>query len=82
MLAYKCGPVFAALTAGAIGTYSAFTIGITQWRTRFRQVRTCRHLTAHFFLSSSLSMQHSMAAMVRTHEDNMLWHSASAWRSM
>ncbi|EIE21768.1 ATP-binding cassette transporter [Coccomyxa subellipsoidea C-169] len=37
MLAYKCGPVFAALTAGAIGTYSAFTIGITQWRTRFRQ---------------------------------------------
>ena len=39
MLAYKCGPVFAALTAGAIGAYSAFTIGITQWRTRFRQVR-------------------------------------------
>lgn len=39
MLAYKCGPVFAGLTAGAIGAYSVFTIGITQWRTRFRQVR-------------------------------------------
>lgn len=37
MLAFKCGPVFAALTAGAIGAYSAFTIGVTQWRTRFRQ---------------------------------------------
>ncbi|CAL8471750.1 g11292 [Coccomyxa elongata] len=37
MLAYKCGPVFAALTAGTIGAYTAFTIGVTQWRTRFRQ---------------------------------------------
>ena len=37
LLAYKCGPVFAALTGGAIGAYTAFTIGVTLWRTRFRQ---------------------------------------------
>jgi ABC-type transport system involved in Fe-S cluster assembly fused permease/ATPase subunit len=43
MLAYKCGPVFAGLTAAAIGMYTAFTIGVTQWRTRFRQVCTLLH---------------------------------------
>jgi ABC-type transport system involved in Fe-S cluster assembly fused permease/ATPase subunit len=29
--------VFAGLTTGAIAAYTAFTIGVTQWRTRFRQ---------------------------------------------
>ena len=38
LLAYKCGPVFAGLTTGAIVAYTAFTIAVTQWRTRFRQV--------------------------------------------
>ena len=37
MLAYKCGPAFAGLTGVVIAAYTAFTIGITQWRTRFRQ---------------------------------------------
>ena len=37
ILAYKCGPEFAALTAGTIATYTAFTFGVTQWRTKFRR---------------------------------------------
>ena len=38
LLAYKCGPVFAGLTTAAIVAYTAFTVAVTQWRTRFRQV--------------------------------------------
>lgn len=34
--AYKCGWEFAGVTVGCIGAYAAFTLGITQWRTRFR----------------------------------------------
>ncbi|KAL4855557.1 ABC transporter B family member 25 [Chlorella vulgaris] len=37
ILAYKCGAPFAALTAGTIVAYTAFTFSITQWRTRFRR---------------------------------------------
>lgn len=37
ILAYKCGPAFAGLTAATLGLYTVFTFGITQWRTRFRQ---------------------------------------------
>ncbi|KAL4420535.1 hypothetical protein ABPG75_010191 [Micractinium tetrahymenae] len=37
ILAYKCGAPFAALTAGTIAAYTAFTFSITQWRTRFRR---------------------------------------------
>jgi ABC transporter ATM len=37
ILAYKCGPAFAGLTAGTIVAYTAFTFSITQWRTRFRR---------------------------------------------
>ncbi|VDP30512.1 unnamed protein product [Soboliphyme baturini] len=33
---YKCGTDFALLTLGCIGTYSVFTVVITQWRTKFR----------------------------------------------
>ncbi|KAM4662920.1 iron-sulfur clusters transporter ABCB7, mitochondrial [Discoglossus pictus] len=36
ILYYKCGANFAAVTLGTLGTYAAFTIGITQWRTKFR----------------------------------------------
>lgn len=34
--AYKCGWEFAGVTVGCIGAYAAFTLGITQWRTKFR----------------------------------------------
>ena len=37
ILAYKCGPAFVGLTAGTMAAYTAFTFGITQWRTRFRR---------------------------------------------
>lgn len=37
ILAYKCGPAFAGLTATTIAAYTAFTFGVTQWRTRFRK---------------------------------------------
>ncbi|XP_061217848.1 iron-sulfur clusters transporter ABCB7, mitochondrial isoform X2 [Neopsephotus bourkii] len=33
---YKCGAEFALVTLGTLGAYAAFTIGITQWRTKFR----------------------------------------------
>ena len=37
ILAVKCGPVFAGLTAGTIVGYTAYTLGVTQWRIQFRQ---------------------------------------------
>ncbi|NXM79578.1 ABCB7 protein, partial [Oenanthe oenanthe] len=36
ILYYKCGAEFALVTLGTLGAYAAFTIGITQWRTKFR----------------------------------------------
>nr|XP_060612594.1 iron-sulfur clusters transporter ABCB7, mitochondrial [Anolis sagrei ordinatus] len=36
ILYYKCGGPFALITLGTLGTYIAFTIGVTQWRTKFR----------------------------------------------
>ncbi|KAJ8015756.1 hypothetical protein DPEC_G00029450 [Dallia pectoralis] len=36
ILYYKFGVDFAAVTLGTLGTYTAFTIAFTQWRTRFR----------------------------------------------
>ncbi|XP_075691828.1 iron-sulfur clusters transporter ABCB7, mitochondrial [Rhinoderma darwinii] len=36
ILYYKCGAQFAFVTLGTLGTYTAFTVGITQWRTKFR----------------------------------------------
>ncbi|KAM4696518.1 iron-sulfur clusters transporter ABCB7, mitochondrial [Rhinophrynus dorsalis] len=36
ILYYKCGAQFAVVTLGTLGAYTAFTIGITQWRTKFR----------------------------------------------
>ena len=38
ILAYKCGPSFALLTAGTIGCYTAFTFWVTRWRAQFRKV--------------------------------------------
>ncbi|XP_003738311.2 ATP-binding cassette sub-family B member 7, mitochondrial [Galendromus occidentalis] len=36
ILWYKCGGQFAAVTLGCIGSYAAFTLLVTQWRTQFR----------------------------------------------
>ncbi|XP_048461239.1 iron-sulfur clusters transporter ABCB7, mitochondrial [Rhincodon typus] len=36
ILYYKCGGPYALVTLGTLTAYSIFTIGITQWRTRFR----------------------------------------------
>ncbi|XP_050392679.1 iron-sulfur clusters transporter ABCB7, mitochondrial isoform X3 [Patella vulgata] len=36
ILYYKCGGQFALVTLGCIGAYTAFTLLITQWRTKFR----------------------------------------------
>ncbi|KAM3866580.1 iron-sulfur clusters transporter ABCB7, mitochondrial [Diretmus argenteus] len=36
ILYYKCGGSFAAVTLGTLSAYTAFTILVTQWRTRFR----------------------------------------------
>ena len=33
---YRCGWEYAALTLSCIGVYTAFTMSITQWRTKFR----------------------------------------------
>ncbi len=37
ILAYSYGTPFAALTAGTVAAYTAFTFAVTQWRTQFRQ---------------------------------------------
>lgn len=37
VLTYKCGPQFALVTVGTIVAYTAFTLGVTQWRTKFRK---------------------------------------------
>lgn len=37
ILTYQYGAQFAALTAGTIGVYTAYTFGVTQWRTKFRK---------------------------------------------
>ncbi|KAK1804189.1 hypothetical protein P4O66_020232 [Electrophorus voltai] len=36
ILYYKCGGQFALVTLGTLSAYAAFTITVTQWRTRFR----------------------------------------------
>ncbi|XP_028923116.1 ATP-binding cassette sub-family B member 7, mitochondrial [Ornithorhynchus anatinus] len=36
ILYYKCGAQFAFVTLGTLGAYTAFTVAVTQWRTRFR----------------------------------------------
>ncbi|GIX92365.1 ATP-binding cassette sub-family B member 7, mitochondrial [Caerostris darwini] len=36
ILYYKCGGKFALVTLGCIGSYAAFTLAVTKWRTHFR----------------------------------------------
>ncbi|XP_034239318.1 ATP-binding cassette sub-family B member 7, mitochondrial [Thrips palmi] len=36
ILGLKCGPEYAALSVGCVGLYTAYTLGVTQWRTKFR----------------------------------------------
>ncbi|XP_077163579.1 iron-sulfur clusters transporter ABCB7, mitochondrial isoform X2 [Paroedura picta] len=33
---YKCGAQFALVSLGTLGAYTIFTVGVTQWRTKFR----------------------------------------------
>ncbi|KAF3788074.1 ABC transporter B family member 25 [Nymphaea thermarum] len=37
ILAYKCGTTFAWITSLSVAAYVAFTLTVTQWRTKFRQ---------------------------------------------
>jgi ABC-type transport system involved in Fe-S cluster assembly, permease and ATPase components len=32
----KCGAAFASVSLGCVGVYAAFTLAVTQWRTKFR----------------------------------------------
>ncbi|XP_055448416.1 iron-sulfur clusters transporter ABCB7, mitochondrial [Psammomys obesus] len=36
ILYYKCGAQFALVTLGTLGAYTAFTVAVTRWRTKFR----------------------------------------------
>ncbi|KAK7872079.1 hypothetical protein R5R35_004563 [Gryllus longicercus] len=36
ILGVKCGAAFAGVSLGCVGLYALFTLGITQWRTKFR----------------------------------------------
>jgi ATP-binding cassette subfamily B (MDR/TAP) protein 7 len=36
ILGIKCGPEYSAVALGCVGIYAAFTLSITQWRTKFR----------------------------------------------
>jgi len=36
ILAYSCGPAYAAVAFGTVSLYAAFTLSVTQWRTQFR----------------------------------------------
>jgi len=36
ILAVQCGPVYSLVALSTVLTYSAFTLGVTQWRTRYR----------------------------------------------
>jgi len=38
ILAYQFGPGYALITASTVATYTAFTFGITTWRTKFRKI--------------------------------------------
>ncbi|KAK2587478.1 hypothetical protein KPH14_003182 [Odynerus spinipes] len=36
ILGLKCGPEYATVAFGCVGVYTAFTLAVTQWRTKFR----------------------------------------------
>ncbi|XP_037906065.1 ATP-binding cassette sub-family B member 7, mitochondrial isoform X2 [Hermetia illucens] len=36
ILGLKCGAAFAGVSMGCVGVYAAYTLGVTQWRTKFR----------------------------------------------
>ncbi|KAL3282588.1 hypothetical protein HHI36_005764 [Cryptolaemus montrouzieri] len=36
ILGLKCGAAFAGISLGCVGVYGAYTLGVTQWRTKFR----------------------------------------------
>lgn len=38
VLGYSFGPMFAGVTGATLVVYVGFTVGITQWRTKFRKM--------------------------------------------
>lgn len=36
ILGLKCGAAFASISLGCVGVYAAYTLAVTQWRTKFR----------------------------------------------
>lgn len=36
ILGVKCGAAFAGISMGCVGVYAAYTLALTQWRTKFR----------------------------------------------
>ncbi|XP_076271132.1 ATP binding cassette subfamily B member 7 isoform X2 [Rhynchophorus ferrugineus] len=36
ILGVKCGAAFAGISLGCVGVYAVYTLGVTQWRTKFR----------------------------------------------
>lgn len=36
ILGLKCGPEYSYVAMGCVATYAAYTLSITQWRTKFR----------------------------------------------
>lgn len=36
ILGVRCGPEYAGVALGCVGIYTAFTLAVTQWRTKFR----------------------------------------------
>ena len=36
VLAYTCGPAYAAVAVSTVALYSMFTLSFTEWRTKFR----------------------------------------------
>ncbi|KAI2512898.1 hypothetical protein MHU86_1444 [Fragilaria crotonensis] len=37
LMGYHCGPAHAGVVLGTLATYMGFTVGVTQWRTKFRR---------------------------------------------
>uniref|UniRef100_A0A6V2XF61 ABC transporter n=3 Tax=Emiliania huxleyi TaxID=2903 RepID=A0A6V2XF61_EMIHU len=58
LLAHQCGPAFSAVTLATIGFYSAFTFGVTQWRTHIRRAQNQAETRAsHRFTDSLLNYE-------------------------
>ena len=55
---YKLGAPFALVTLGCIGTYAAFTLSITQWRTKFRvQMNQADNKAGNYAIDSLINFE-------------------------